>query len=91
MQDIQQTHLFPDVKISNKMVQSAALSVINSHRSGQLGTNSSLAELHNQMPAAALEPLETDVPEVIPHATVNNSHSSSAVLSCTTAASKEPV
>nr|XP_027206931.1 TBC1 domain family member 22B-like isoform X1 [Penaeus vannamei] len=75
-----------DVKISNRMVQSAALSVINSHRSGQLGTNSALAELHNQMPAAALEPVETDMPEVIPHATVNNSHSSSAVLSCTTAA-----
>ncbi|XP_045124049.1 TBC1 domain family member 22B-like isoform X2 [Portunus trituberculatus] len=38
-----------DVKISSRMVQSAALSVINSHRSGQLLANSpseSLPELH---------------------------------------------
>ncbi|XP_068248225.1 TBC1 domain family member 22B isoform X4 [Palaemon carinicauda] len=70
-----------DVKISNRMVQSAALSVINSHRSGQLGTNTSIAELHSQIPPALVSADTTETVSTSP-STVNNTHSSTAVISC---------
>ncbi|KAK7080383.1 hypothetical protein SK128_018370 [Halocaridina rubra] len=71
-----------DVKISNRMVQSAALSVINSHRSGQLGTNATLAELHSKMPPA-LVPVDSSDTESTTHSALSNSNSSAAVLTCT--------
>lgn len=73
-------YYFPsDVKISNRMVQSAALSVINSHRSGQFATNN-LAELHSQLQPTAAS-TEAPLAEVVPNTSVNNIHSSTAVLS----------
>ncbi|XP_066966923.1 TBC1 domain family member 22B isoform X9 [Macrobrachium rosenbergii] len=71
-----------DVKISNRMVQSAALSVINSHRSGQLGTNTTtIAELHTQIPPALVSAESTET-VTTSHSTVNNTHTSTAVISC---------
>ncbi|XP_064118773.1 TBC1 domain family member 22B-like isoform X2 [Macrobrachium nipponense] len=70
-----------DVKISNRMVQSAALSVINSHRSGQLGTNTTtIAELHTQIPPALVSAESTET-VTTSHSTVNNTHTSTAVIS----------
>nr|XP_045625969.1 TBC1 domain family member 22B-like isoform X3 [Procambarus clarkii] len=68
-----------DVKISNRMVQSAALSVINSHRSRQLPPHN-LAELHNQLqPTIACS--DAHATEIVSHPVVNNIHSSVGVLS----------
>ncbi|XP_042238342.1 TBC1 domain family member 22B-like isoform X3 [Homarus americanus] len=69
-----------DVKISNRMVQSAALSVINSHRSGQMPT-SNLAELHQQI-QPSIAPTEAPAVEVTTYPPVNNIHSSAGVLPC---------
>ncbi|XP_071514011.1 TBC1 domain family member 22B isoform X2 [Panulirus ornatus] len=75
-----------DVKISNRMVQSAALSVINSHRSGQLAT-SNLAELHSQLQPTTVS-TEPPLAEVLPNTSVNNIHSSTAVLPSATPSSE---
>lgn len=69
-----------DVKISSRMVQSAALSVINSHRSGQLGTNSSIAELHTQLPSVILSTESSELET--PSHSIINTHSSTAVIAC---------
>ncbi|XP_069949858.1 TBC1 domain family member 22B isoform X3 [Cherax quadricarinatus] len=67
-----------DVKISNRIVQSAALSVINSHRSRQAPPDN-LAELHNHL-QPSLGTVHSQLPEVLPHPAVAGAHSTGAVL-----------
>ncbi|KAK3884867.1 hypothetical protein Pcinc_010886 [Petrolisthes cinctipes] len=79
-------YVISDVKISNRMVQSAALSVINSHRSGQLSATtlatSSLPELHSHLPSQASPTTPSLLPTSQSPSIDHTIHTAPTVLPC---------